>query len=71
MNGGNIDPTWGFLDRLLQCPTVGAVITPWALALTGPFLIEELADSLHRGERAGDALGKFLRSRDAVRHGIR
>jgi hypothetical protein len=64
--GRTVDPVWGLGRRMLNSATIGAMLTPWTLVVSGPNLTVPLAKALARGMPAGQAAAQFKASADAV-----
>lgn len=64
--GRAIDPVWGVGQRMLNSPTIGALLTPWTLVLSGPNLTTSLAKDLAGGMPVGQAAANFNASAGAV-----
>jgi hypothetical protein len=62
-----IDPAWGLGRRLLESPDIGALVTPWALAITCTNEMERLVRRIAAGMDVGHALYLHNRSSDALR----
>ena len=57
-----LDQAWGLGRRLLDSPTLGAIVTSWQMTITSPEYAMKLAEDLSQGLPVGEAVARFNRS---------
>ena len=70
-SGGLTDPRWGFMDRLVGSPRIGAIITGWEVLFLTPGDVDMLVRLLANGSSLGEAVERFNGSRAAADTGNR
>jgi hypothetical protein len=62
---GMIDPRVGLLDRLLDNPRIGTIVTTWGVRTFSPVMIEPLLSAIESGVQLGEAIDGFNASKHA------
>ncbi len=68
---GIVHPAWGLGQRLLDNPSLGAVVAPWDLSIASMQLMEPLLDHIRNGWTVGSAVAHHNASRAARNLGHR